>query len=97
MTEAEEKRIARNKRKYLARLRKFKEIPGYKEHYMNKQKIRLRERMKVPGNRTRKQEQQFKYKQRVKSGLVKPQAYRYIITPAVNTVILSGPTTVTFD
>lgn len=97
MPEAEEKRLARNKRKYLARLRKFKEIPGYKEDYMNKQKARLRERMNLPGNRTRKQEQQFQYKQRVKSGLVKPQAYRYMVIPPLNTVILSGPTTVTFD
>lgn len=97
MPEAEENRIARNKRKYLTRLRKFKEIPGYKEEHMAKQKIRLRERMKVPGNRTRKQEQQFQYKQRVKAGLVKPQAYRYMNIPPLNTVILSGPTTVTFD
>jgi hypothetical protein len=97
MTEAEEKRTARNKRKYLALLKKFREIPGFKEEYMAKQKVRLRDRMKLPGNREKKQQHQFEYRQRAKCGLTKPQPYRYMIIPPFNTVILSGPTTVTFD
>jgi hypothetical protein len=71
----------KNRRKYLARLERFKQDPEYRKEYLAKARQKQKELYKNPEYAQKVKDHLFNYRQRVKSGLTKPQNILYSMDP----------------